>query len=283
MTSKGTLMTDTAAAGPADIAYPRSWHGAHLFTQIRVLTGRSLRALVNDPRLIIFSVLQPLIMLTLFSQVFGKAMMGSVSHQGGSYINYLLPAILVTTGIGAAMQSGVGLITDMKNGVLARFRALPIHLSSVLVARSLADLARTAVQLVILLAAGFVLFGFSPTGGVAGTLDALALSLFVSWALTWVFLAIACWVRKEELMQSLGFLAMFPLMFASSAFVPLGALPAWLRAVARINPLTFAINACRNLSLALPVGTGVLSALGTSILLIVLGVGFAVAGFRRPL
>lgn len=260
-----------------------AWRGASLTTQIRVLTGRSLTALLNDPRLIIFSLLQPLIMLTLFSQVFGKAMLGSVASQGGSYINYLMPAILVTTGIGAALQSGVGLITDMKNGVLARFRALPINMACVLIARSLADLLRTAIQLAVLLVASAVLFGFSPAGGFAGVLGALLLSLFVAWSLTWVFLAIASWVRKEEVMQSIGFVAMFPLMFASSAFVPLSSLPVWLQTVGTINPLTYAVNASRNLSLALPVGMGVISAVVTSVLLCAVGVGFAIAGFRRPI
>lgn len=260
-----------------------TWRGAGLGTQILVLTGRSLRALIKDPRVIIFSLLQPLIMLSLFSQVFGKAMMGSIGPVGGSYINYLMPAILVTTGIGSALQSGVGLITDMKNGVLARFRALPIWMGSVLLARSLSDLIRTAAQLVILLLAGRVLFGFSPAGGLGGVLSALGLSLLVSWSLTWIFLAIASWVRKEEVMQSVGFLAMFPLMFASSAFVPLDVLPSWLKVVATINPLTYAVDASRDLSLALSVGTGVLSALATSGLLCAVGIGFALKGFRRPL
>lgn len=278
-----TVMAEPTQRAESDGDARRAWRGARLAVQIEVLAGRSLRAMVTDPRLIIFSLLQPLIMLTLFSQVFGKAMMGSVAAQGGSYINYLMPAILVTTGIGAAMQSGVGLITDMKNGVLARFRALPIHLSSVLVARSLADLTRTAIQLVVLLGAATVLFGFAPSGGLTGVLSALVLALVVSWSLTWVFLALATWIRKEEVMQSLGFLAMFPLMFASSAFVPLAALPAWLRVVATINPLTYAVNASRNLSLALPVGSGVVSALGASALLCTAGISLAIAGFRRPL
>ncbi|MFC7340285.1 ABC transporter permease [Saccharopolyspora griseoalba] len=277
-----TLSTPTETPSPAP-GSERRWRGAGYLTQIRVLTGRSLRALLKDPRVIIFSLLQPLIMLVLFSQVFGNAMMGSVSAAGGSYINYLMPAILVTTGIGAAMQSGVGLVTDMKNGVIARFRALPIGISSVLIARSLSDLLRTAVQLIVLLTVAAAVFGFDPAGGLAGTLGAFALALFVSWSLSWTFLALGAWLRKEEVMQSIGFLAMFPLMFASSAFVPLETLPSWLRVVARINPLTYAVDASRNLSLALPTGSGVLAAVATSALLCAVGIAFAVRGFRRPL
>lgn len=277
-----TLTKDTTEPRPPAVV-SHDWHGATVGTQILVLTGRSLRAVVSDPRILIFSMLQPLIMLLLFSQVFGAGMGSLVAGQGGSYINYLMPAILVTTGIGSALQSGVGLITDMKNGVLARFRSLPIRLGAVLFARSLADLVRTAAQLVMLLIAATVLFGFSPAGGVLGVLSALVLSLGVNWSLTWVFLAIASWVRKEEAMQSIGFLAMFPLMFASSAFVPLKGLPWWLRAVGNVNPLTYAVNASRNLSLALPVGSGVLSAVAASALIASIGIGFALRGFSRPM
>ena len=259
------------------------WRGASVPAQILVLSGRSLKALIQDKRIVVFSLLQPLIMLTLFSQVFGKAMAGSIPGAGGSYINYLFPAILVTTGIGSAMQSGVGLITDMKNGVLARFRSLPIRLGSVLLARSLADVARLAVQLVVLLVAAVVIFGFSPAGGVFGALSALVLALFVSCSLSWVFLGIAAWARKEEVMQSIGFMATFPLMFASSAFVPLEALPNWLRVVGTINPLTYAVNASRDLCLALPVGSGVVSALGTGTLLLLVGATAAIKGFQRPI
>jgi ABC-2 type transport system permease protein len=232
---------------------------------------------------VIFSVLQPLIMLLLFSQVF-SGMAGTASFPPGvSYIDYLMPAILVTTGVGAALQSGIGLVTDMKNGVLGRLRSLPINPSSVLVARSVADLIRTAIQLVILLFAAVVLFGFSPAGGVLGVLPAFLLALAVSWSLSWLFLAIGAWLRNAETMQTVGFLAMFPLMFASSAFVPVDGLPAWLRVVATINPLTYAVNASRDLALAMPVGSGVVSALLASAGLLAVGAVAAVRGFRRPL
>jgi ABC-2 type transport system permease protein len=261
------------------IALPR-WRGTSVANQIAILTGRSLRALVSDPKLVIFSVIQPLIMLLLFSQVFGS-MAGATT--GTSYINYLMPAILVTTGVSAALQSGIGLVTDMKNGVLSRLRSLPVSNMSVLVARSLSDLARTAVQLLILLVAAVALFDFSPAGGVPGVLAAFLLALTVSWALSWIFLAVGAWVRNAEAMQSVGFLAMFPLMFASSAFVPTDSLPIWLRVVATINPMTYAVNASRDLALAMPVGGGVIGALAASAGLLLVGVVAAVRGFRRPL
>lgn len=259
------------------------WRGTGLSNQIAILTGRSLRSLVSDPKLVIFSVLQPLIMLLLFSQIF-SGMAGTSNFPAGvTYINYLMPAILVTTGVGAALQSGIGLVTDMKNGVLGRLRSLPINNVSVLVARSLSDLVRTGIQLLILLVAAVLLFDFSPAGGVLGVLPAFLLALAVSWALSWVFLAVGAWVRNAEAMQTVGFLAMFPLMFASSAFVPVEGLPTWLRVVATINPMTYAVDASRNLALDMPVGGGVVGALAASLGLLVVGVVAAVRGFRRPL
>lgn len=271
----------TATLAPT-MALPR-WRGTGFASQIGILTGRSLRALVSDPKLVILSLLQPLLMLLLFSQVFSGVTNGASFPAGVSYINYLMPAILVTTGVGAALQSGIGLVSDMKNGVLARLRSLPINHASVLVARSLSDLIRTALQLLILLVAAAVLFGFSPSGGVLGVVPAFLLALAVSWALSWIFLAVGAWVRNAESMQSIGFLAMFPLMFASSAFVPVDGLPAWLRVVATVNPLTYAIDASRNLALDMPVGNGVAAALAASAGLLLVGVVAAVRGFRRPL
>ncbi|MFT7837563.1 ABC transporter permease [Saccharothrix sp. BKS2] len=258
------------------------WRGTGFGTQVLVLTQRSLRALVSDPRMIVFSVLQPLIMLTLFSQIFASVAAAPGFPQGVAYIDFLMPAILVNTAMQSSLQAGVGLVTDMKNGVLARFRSLPVQPGSVLVARSLSDLVRTTAQLLLMLVFAVAVFGFSPAGGLAGIAGALALALAVSWGLGWVFLAIATWLRNAELMQTVGFLAMFPLMFASSAYVPISGLPGWLQAVAHVNPLTYAVDAARAMALAHPV-TGVVGALVTSGALAVAGWALAVKGFRRPL
>lgn len=267
----------------ASLAAPQTrWRGTGFATQVLVLTQRSLRAVVNDPRMIVFSVLQPLVMLTLFSQIFSSIANTPGFPSGVAYIDFLMPAILVNTAMQSALQAGVGLVTDMKNGVLARFRSLPIRPGSVLVARSLSDLVRTAAQLALMLVFAMAIFGFAPAGGIPGVAGALALSLAVGWGLGWIFLAIAAWLRNAELMQTVGFLAMFPLMFASSAYVPVAGLPGWLQAVANVNPLTYAVDAARAMALAHPV-SGVGAALGISAVLAVIGWVFAVRGFRKPL
>jgi ABC-2 type transport system permease protein len=276
-----STLTATAAT-PASEALPR-WRGSNAFTQVRVLTARSLRALAADPRMVVMSLLQPVIMLVLFTQVFGGAVGAGALPGGLTYVDFLMPAILVNTAMQSAIQAGVGLVTDMKNGVLARFRSLPIHFGSILVARSLSDLVRTGLQLVIMLVLATAAFGFAPAGGVLGVVAALALALLVGWGLTWVFLAIGAWLRNAETMQGVSFLVMFPLMFASSAYVPVAHLPAWLRAVANVNPLTHAVDAARSLALGTPVGGAALGAVITALALAGVGAWVANRGFRRPL
>lgn len=280
-TATGTVSRVPEGAVPTAVRPPR-WQGAGPLTQVLVLTQRSLRALVSDPRTVVFALLQPLIMLALFSQVFSSISGTSSFPAGVSYIDYLVPAILVNTAMQSALQAGVGLINDMDNGVLARLRSLPIRLGSVLVARSLADLTRGAVQLVLMVAIATLLFGFSPAGGVLGVLAAVGLALVVGTGLGWVFLGIATWLRNAELMQSVGFLAMFPLMFASSAFVPVAGLPAWLQAVAQVNPMTYAVDSARQLALGGAVGSGALTAIGLSLALAAVGAVVALRGIRRP-
>ncbi|MDQ4031587.1 MAG: ABC transporter permease [Actinomycetota bacterium] len=262
-----------------------NWNGASYGIQVLLLSKRSLQVLVLDRKRIILSLLQPLVMLLLFSQVFSgmfNGMMGFADTSAGlSYINYLLPAILIITGIGSAPQSGVGLVADMENGVLARFRSLPTRTSAVLLARSISDLARPAAQLVLMAIAAVPLFNFSPAGGMAGVLGSLLLALTVTWSLIWIFLALGAWLRSAENIQTVGFFVFFPLMFASGAFAPTESLPVWLRVVTTINPMTYAVEASRKLTLALPAGDEVLAALTASAALTMVAVFVATRAFRR--
>ncbi|MGO1049534.1 ABC transporter permease [Crossiella sp. CA198] len=258
------------------------WQGSGLLTQIWVLTGRSLRPVLRDPKTLVFSLMQPLLMLVLFSQVFRVIAQGPMFPQGVTYIDYLLPAIMVTTATMVGVQAGVGLTSDMKNGVLARFRSMPVSPVAVLIARSVADLTRGLIELVVMLVAAALLFGFAPAGGVLGVMGALLLALAVGWSLGWLFLAAAAWLRESTTAQMVGMMALFPLQFASSAFVPIQSLPGWLQVVAQVNPISYAINAARDLALNNPVGSGVTSALVVSAGIAVVGAVLAERGFRRP-
>jgi len=272
-----TLAPTLPAGRPA-----AAWQGSSVPAQLLILTGRSVRAHLSHRRALVLSMLQPVFMLLLLSQVFGSIVDRGHLPEGVGYLDYLLPALLVTTGIGPSVASGIGLVRDMDNGAVARLRTLPIHTPLLLLARSLADLLRTAAQLVILVVVAVVALDARPAGGAPGLLAAVLLTCAVVWAMTWIFLALAAWLRSAEAMQSAAYLVTFPLMFASSAFVPVDRLPGWLQLLARLNPLSYAMDAARALSLDLPLGTRLWAALGTSLLVAVAGSAAAVWAFRRP-
>jgi ABC-2 type transport system permease protein len=138
------------------------------------------------------------------------------------------------------------------------------------------------VQLIIVILLATLLFGFSPEGGLVGVAGAFGLSLVVGWALAWAFIALASWLRDAEVMQSIGLVVMFPLMFASSAFVTIDGLPGWLQAVAKVNPLTYAVDASRDLALRGSAGLTALLAVGMSLVLVAVGGFVAARRIRLP-
>ncbi|MFE2102104.1 ABC transporter permease [Streptomyces sp. PTD9-10] len=275
-----TTTTRPPASSPHDRA---QWQGSSVFVQVQVLTGRSLRALVTDPGVILFGLLQPVIILFVLTQVFSK--MGAPPHfpAGISYLDFILSAVLVDNAVQSAVQSGVGLVDDLKNGVVARLRSLPIVPGTLLLARSIANLVRSAVQAVVILVLAVAVLGYSPRGGAAQVAASVGLTLFMSWSIGWAFIAAGAWLRRAEPMQNLAVIAILPLMFASSAYIPVADLPAWLAAVARVNPLTYAIDATRALALGIPGGDSIVPALLTGGAVAVVGGVLAVLGFRRPM
>lgn len=266
----------------AAVVSEQRWRVSGVPVQVFALAGRALRAMADDRRALVLGLLQPLMMLFVFGEILGGLTRMS-DRPGIDYIDFLVPAIMLNSGLAGAQFSATALVRDMRTGVLARFRSLPINLFSILLARSLADLARASVHLIVVPVFAVLLFGFSPAGGVPGVLGALGLSILITWTVIWVFLALACWLRSAEAMQSIGVIVMFPLMFASSAFVPLEALPSWVQVVAIANPLTYGVQAGRSLVLAQNPPLAAL--LGTALSCMVLG-GLAAWSaarlFQRP-
>ncbi|AOS62361.1 ABC transporter permease [Actinoalloteichus hymeniacidonis] len=278
----GSAMREATAA-VVDPPAARERRGTTLPDQVLVLTGRSLRAVLRDPRLILTNLLAPLLMLVVFSQIFGSVAQTPGFPAGTAYIDFLVPAILINTTLQAAVSSAFALTSDMTSGIVARLRCLPVWPGSILLARSFADLVRSAIQLLLILVLATALLGFRPPGGVTGTLAAWALALIVGTGLGWIFIAAACRIREAELMQGAATLLMFPLMFCSTAFMPLAGLPGWLRAVAEVNPMSYGIDAARALVLGQPVGAAVITAIGMSLLVGGVAGVFAVRAFRRPI
>jgi ABC-2 type transport system permease protein/oleandomycin transport system permease protein len=212
-----------------------------------VVTGRNLRHFIREPQLLIFSTIQPVMFVLLFVYVFGGAI-GSSLPPGVSYVNFLLPGIFVQSATFRASQTAVGLSQDLERGVIDRFRSMPMARSAVLVGRTLADVVRNVLIIGLMTAVGY-LIGFRFTGGLSGAIGCVAIVAAFGLALSWIFAYVALTVRGAEAAQSAGFVVTFPLVFASSVFVPVATFPDWLQTIAKVSPVTLTADAARSLAL----------------------------------
>jgi len=209
-------------------------------SDIAVITRRNLKRIARTPRLLAVSSIQPVMFVLLFRYVFGGAI-----HVpgGGSYINYLVPAILLQATLFGA-TTAVAMSTDLAGGMIDRFRSLPMSRSAVLAGRALADMLRSVAVVALVLVVSIVI-GFRFNNGVAGAAGALVLALAFGFAFIWLFALVGMLVKDPETAQLAGFLPIFPLIFASSAFVPVQTMPSWLQSFANVQPVSVTISASR--------------------------------------
>lgn len=241
-----------------------------------VLTKRSLIHTVRSPELLIFATIQPVMFVLLFRYVFG----GAIAVRGTSYVNYLMAGIFVQSVSFGAMTTGVGLATDLTQGLVDRFRSLPMSRSAVLTGRTLGDLGRNMFTVLVMLAVG-LLVGFRPHGSPLRWLGAAGLLLLVSFALSWISATIGLLVRNVEAVQSAGFVWLFPLTFASSAFVPTSSMPGVLRAFAEHQPITQVVNSVRALVLDRSVGSAGWQAVVWCLAILAVFIPLSVRLYRR--
>jgi ABC-2 type transport system permease protein/oleandomycin transport system permease protein len=216
-------------------------------TDARVVTGRNLRHFVRQPQLLIFSTIQPIMFVLLFAYVFGGAVQGSLPP-GVEYIDFLLPGIFVQSVAFRATQTAVGLSEDLERGVIDRFRSMPMARSAVLIGRTTADLVRNVLIVLLMTAVGY-LIGFQFHAGFLNAVACVAVVSAFGLALSWIFAFVALTVRGSEAAQSAGFVVIFPLVFASSVFVPVSTMPDWLQTVAEVSPVTLTTNTARTYAL----------------------------------
>jgi ABC transporter DrrB family efflux protein len=240
-----------------------------------VLARRGLRETVRKPALLVLSFFQPVILILIFRYAFG----GAIQTPNGSYVNFLLPGILVLTAIFGALVTGIGLSQDLSKGIVDRLRALPVARSAVLVARTLSDLARNVGSVILMLGVGF-LVGFRPTQGVGELIAAIALLLAFAYVFSWIAATIGLLVRDPETAQGAGFTWVLPLTFVSSAFVTTATMPAAVRAFADVNPVTLCVDAVRGLSIGGSVTGPLLGTLAWLAGLLLVFVPFAVSRYR---
>jgi len=217
-------------------------------TDTIVITRRNLLRYVRLPQLLIFSTIQPVMLLLLFNYVFG----GAIYTGGIDYIQFLLPGFFVQTVLFGSTQTSVGLAEDLSKGLIDRFRSLPMARLAVLAGRTLADTARYTFLIVLMIAVGSAI-GFRFQGGIPDAAAAVFIVVLFGFAFTWVSAFIGMTVKDVETAQVAGFVWVFPLVFASSMFVPIETMPGWLQAFAKVNPVTATTDLVRALSLGLPV------------------------------
>ena len=257
------------------------WPDCGFGAQVRILAVRSLRIELADWKVVFFGLLQPVVLLVLFSQVF--RVVGGLQGLSGyhGYVNFLVPATLVTIALTTAMGSGAGLLAELYGGFTSRLRCMPVSLVAALLARTIADAARLAAQLVVVVLASYAVLGFRPAGGVLGTVAAMVLTVFFGWCLDWVFVALTTMVRKVQALQAVAFVVTFPLMFVSSSYLPVAVMPLWMRVIAMINPVTYAVDATRALSAGAASASAVLVAAGTASAMALVGGLAAARAIRR--
>lgn len=253
-----------------------------------VIGRRNLLRNVRLPQLLVFATVQPVMFLVLFTYVFGGAITDALPDAAaGEYLNWLVPGLMIQVAAFGSGQTALGLTEDLQNGVIDRFRALPMARSAVLAGRTGADLVRNAVIIGLMVSVGTVL-GFRYQTSFVRFLGAFALALLFAHALSWVMAAVGLKVRTPEAVQAAAFIPIFPLVFASSVFLPTATMPDWLRVFADHQPLTVVTNAMRGLILgdgALPVGqdlaTEIVRALAWIAALTAVASLLAVRSYRR--
>jgi ABC transporter DrrB family efflux protein len=244
-----------------------------------VVARRNLRHVVRQPQLLLFSTVQPVMFVLLFAFVFGGTVEGALPG-GVEYVAYLLPGILVHSTAFRATLTASGLAEDLERGVVDRFRSMPMARAAVLVGRTLADLVRNVLILALMITVG-VLIGFRFGQGVLGAVGMVAVVALFGFALSWVFALLALTIKGQEAVQSASFIGVFPLVFASSVFVPVATMPAWLEAFAAHTPITYTADAARALALGEPFDVPVLATAAWLLGLLAVFVPLAVWRYRR--
>jgi ABC transporter DrrB family efflux protein len=241
-----------------------------------VLAKRNFLRIARAPDLLLSFTVQPIMFVLLFAYVFG----GAIDTGGQSYINFLIPGILVQTMAFGGFVTAMGIAEDLRKGLVDRFRSLPMSRSAVLAGRTLSDIVTNGISITVMLVVG-VIIGFGFESPFLHVVAGILLLLLFGYAFSWVFAFIGLTSSSPEAAQSLGFIVIFPLTFVSSAFVPPATMPAALRWFAEWNPFSITVNAVRALFIGDPAGNTVWGAVAWSVgIAVVFGV-LAVAKYKR--
>ena len=218
-----------------------------LASDIWAVTQRNLIAYTRIPEAMVFSSIQPIMFVLLFVYVFG----GAMSTPGFRYVDFIIPGIFVQTVCFGAVTTGVGLAEDLNKGLIERFRSLPMARSAVLAGRTTADMFRNLFVVLLMTVVG-VAVGFRSDTGFFSFMAGVFLLLAFAYALSWGFAVLGLVARNAETAQAMAFPLLFPLTFASTAFVPVASMPGWLQVFVRHQPVSVVVDAVRHLMVGGP-------------------------------
>ncbi|WIE73194.1 ABC transporter permease [Curtobacterium sp. MCJR17_020] len=206
------------------------------------VTKRNLIKIKRSPDMLVFAVLQPIMFVLLFSQVYG----GAIAVEGTDYTQFLMAGIFAQTVVFGATFSGSAMAQDLKEGLIDRFRTLPMSASAVLVGRTNSDLVLNSISMAIMMLTGLAV-GWRVNSSPLEFLAGIALLLLFSYAFSWVMALLGMSVKTPEVINNASFMILFPLTFISNAFVPSDTLPLVLRVFAEWNPVSSLVQAAREL------------------------------------
>ncbi len=248
-----------------------------LVTDTLVIAERNLVRLPRSPDLLLAFTVQPIMFVLLFVYVFG----GAIATPGYDYVDFLIPGIIVQNIAFGGFVTALGLNEDLHKGLIDRFRSLPMARPAVLAGRTSADVVTNALSATVLVVTGLIIgFDFNASAGEIAA--GFAILLLFGYAFSWVFALLGLLVSTPEAANSLGFIAVFPLTFISSAFVPASSMPAPLEWFAEnLNPFTVVVDAMRALWLGAPAGNSVWGAVVWSLAINAVFAPLAVSRYRR--
>jgi ABC-2 type transport system permease protein/oleandomycin transport system permease protein len=262
--------------GPASVDPTLAQRARWALQDTNTVLWRDTIRTLRQPDLLAFAVVMGVFFLVLFNYVFG----GSIGAGAGvDYLEFLVPGVLVITALQGAQQTSLGLAADLSEGVIDRFRSLPMSQVAVIAGRTIADAGRNVAGLV-LVALVALLMGYR-FASLPGALGAIALATAIGYGFSWLGAAIAVKVRQPDMVGMLSMFWLFPLMLASSAFAPAETMPGWLQPFVEYQPISAAADAVRGLANGSSAGGDIVLSLAWAAALLLLFVPVSVRLYQR--
>ncbi len=248
-------------------------------TDSLIMIKRSSTHIIRNTDQLLGAFFQPIMFLVLFSAVFGGAVSLALP-EGVSYLSYLMAGIIVQTVAFGSTTTAIAICNDLQKGIVDRFRSLPMSNLAVLNGHVISDVFRNSISTVVMLLAGLVM-GFRSQASFTDWLMIAGILLLFTLAFSWLAAIIGVMAKSVEAVQWLTFILVFPLTFASTAFVPAEGMNTYLKAFAENQPISQVVEAVRALMLGQPIGNYGWLAVGWSLLILVIAVPTATYLFNR--